>query len=94
MKNLPVPLQVIAQALRDWWDDWIGQVVNALVWIFCCMTIVLGPPATLGLYYVANRLAHVPVKGLRAVARDHGFAAAQTFLAETGLDRMAEGEAS
>ncbi len=26
MKKLPVPLQVIAQVLIDWWDDWIGQV--------------------------------------------------------------------
>lgn len=34
---------------------------------------------------LARRVAHVPVKGLRAVAREHGLAAAQTFLAETGL---------
>ncbi|MDR9392490.1 MAG: NAD(P)-binding domain-containing protein [Trueperaceae bacterium] len=34
---------------------------------------------------LARRLAHVPVKGLRAVAREHGVDAARTFLAETGL---------
>jgi glutamyl-tRNA reductase len=34
---------------------------------------------------LARRVAHVPVKGLRAVAREHGLAAARTFLAETGL---------
>jgi glutamyl-tRNA reductase len=34
---------------------------------------------------LARRVAHVPVKGLRAVAREHGIAAARTFLAETGL---------
>ncbi len=64
MKNLPVPLQVIAQALVDWWDDWIGQVIVTLAWIFCCVTVVLGPPATLGLYYVTNRLAHGESLGL------------------------------
>ncbi len=64
MKKLPVPLQVIAQALVDWWDDWIGQVSITLAWIFCCVTVVLGPPATLGLYYVTNRLAHGESLGL------------------------------
>ncbi|MEX2536421.1 MAG: glutamyl-tRNA reductase [Trueperaceae bacterium] len=34
---------------------------------------------------LAHKFAHVPVKGLRAVARDHGLEAAKTFLAETGL---------
>jgi hypothetical protein len=38
---------------------------------------------------LARRVAHVPVKGLRAIARDHGLAAARTFLAETGLARPA-----
>lgn len=64
MTRLPVPLQVIAQALRDWWDDWVNQVIIAIVWIFCWLTVVLGPPATLGLYYVANRLAHGDSLGL------------------------------
>lgn len=34
---------------------------------------------------LAHRFAHVPVQGLRAVARSYGFEAAQTFLDETGL---------
>jgi glutamyl-tRNA reductase len=34
---------------------------------------------------LAHKFAHVPVKGLRAVAREHGLEAAKTFLAETGL---------
>ncbi len=34
---------------------------------------------------IAHRFAHVPIKGLRAVAREHGLAAAQTYLNETGL---------
>lgn len=39
---------------------------------------------------LARRVAHVPVKGLRAVAREHGLDAARTFLAETGLAVAAE----
>jgi glutamyl-tRNA reductase len=34
---------------------------------------------------LAHKFAHVPVKGLRAVAREHGLEAAKTFLSETGL---------
>ncbi len=37
---------------------------------------------------LARRVAHVPVKGLRAVAREHGLAAARTFLEETGLQAL------
>ena len=35
---------------------------------------------------LAHKFAHVPIKGLRAVAREHGLDAAKTFLAETGLE--------
>ena len=34
---------------------------------------------------LAHKFAHVPIKGLRAVAREHGLEAAKTFLTETGL---------
>lgn len=34
---------------------------------------------------LAHRFAHVPIQGLRAVARTHGFEAAQAFLDEAGL---------
>ena len=39
---------------------------------------------------LAAKFAHVPMKGLRAVARDHGMEAARTFLAESGLVREVE----
>ena len=67
MGSWPAHLSVIGQALSDWWDDWVNLVVINLIWIVCWITVVLGPPATLGLYYVANRLAHgesVGPKGL------------------------------
>lgn len=58
IKKWPVPLQVIGQALRDWWDDWVNMAVINSIWLLCWVTIVLGPPATFGLYYVTNQLAH------------------------------------
>jgi len=67
MKRLPVPLQVVAQALSDWWDDWINMALISLVWLLCWVTVVLGPPATFGLYYVTNQLAHGRSLGLRGL---------------------------
>jgi len=58
MERWPAPLQVIGRALTDWWDDWVQMVVVSLVWVLCWLTVILGPPATLGLVYVTNRLAH------------------------------------
>jgi glutamyl-tRNA reductase len=34
---------------------------------------------------LAHKFAHIPIKGLRAVARNHGLDAARTFLKEVGL---------
>ncbi len=65
VNRLPVPLQVIGQAIRDWWDDWLNMALISIAWLLCWATIVLGPPATFGIYYVANRLAHGRSLGLR-----------------------------
>ncbi len=64
IKRPPVPLQVIAWALSDWWDDWVNMALISLAWLLCWVTIVLGPPATFGLYYVTNQLAHGRSLGL------------------------------
>jgi uncharacterized membrane protein YesL len=67
MRKWPVPLQVIGQALRDWWDDWFNMAVISLVWLLCWVTVVLGPPATFGVYYVTNQLARGRSLGLRGL---------------------------
>jgi uncharacterized membrane protein YesL len=64
IKRLPIPLQVIVRALSDWWDDWVNMALIGLVWSLSWVTIVLGPPATFGLYYVTNQLAHGRSLGL------------------------------
>jgi hypothetical protein len=57
MESWPLPLQVARRALRAWWDDWVNMALaNMLCWA-AWLTIVLGPPATFGAYYVANQLA-------------------------------------
>jgi hypothetical protein len=48
---------VIGHALASWWDDWVNMAIISVVWLLCWITVVLGPPATLGMYHVANRLA-------------------------------------
>jgi uncharacterized membrane protein YesL len=67
MRKWPVPLQVIGQALRDWWDDWFNMALISLVWLLCWVTVVLGPPATFGVYYVTNQLARGRSLGLRGL---------------------------
>ena len=50
--------QIIKTALQDIWDDiWAVLVIN-LIWTFCVLTIIPGPPATLALFRYANRLVH------------------------------------
>ena len=58
MGHLPAPFNVIAQAFADWWDELFGMAAISVVWLLCWLTIILGPPATFGLYYYSNGLAH------------------------------------
>ena len=63
----PVPLQVVGWSLRDWWDDWVNMVVVNLLLSLAWLTIVLGPPATFGLYYITNHLARGQSLGPRGL---------------------------
>jgi uncharacterized membrane protein YesL len=58
METWPPHFRVVGQAVLDWWDDWVQMAVIGSVWVLCWLTIVLGPPATLGLAYVGHRLAY------------------------------------
>jgi uncharacterized membrane protein YesL len=58
VKNLPPPLKVILQSIADWWDALFVLAGLSILWVLACMTVILGPPATLGLFCVANELAH------------------------------------
>lgn len=67
LSDWPVPIQVIGRSLTDWWDDWVNMVVVNLLLCLGWLTIVLGPPATFGLYYVTKYLARGQSLGPRAL---------------------------
>lgn len=78
----------IETEMRAWAERSLAPSIRALQgWLASTLEDALPPDEARRL---ARRLAFVPVKGLRAVAREHGVAAARTFLAETGLDRPGE----
>ncbi len=45
------PLRMIWNALKAWWEAWLGLWLFGLVWVLCWATLVLGPPATFGFFY-------------------------------------------
>jgi uncharacterized membrane protein YesL len=49
---------VILHSIRDWWDEWVFLAFLNFIWLLCWLTIILGPPATFGLYRFGNRLAY------------------------------------
>jgi len=65
--------RVVRAALRDLWGDLLTTVVCNLLWVLCSLLVVAGPPATVALFYVANRMAHGeptdPSDFLRALRR-------------------------
>jgi uncharacterized membrane protein YesL len=67
MEGWPAHLRVISQAVTDWWDDLVNLAIINVIWIVCWLTIILGPPATLGIYHVTNRLAHGESLGPRGL---------------------------
>ena len=64
MRSSSASLPVIVQSFQEWWDDWVNLTIQNLICLLCWLTIILGPPATFGLYYVTNRLAHGESIGL------------------------------
>ncbi|RME46535.1 MAG: DUF624 domain-containing protein [Chloroflexi bacterium] len=68
--------RVVRLALRNVWGDLLTTVVCNLLWVIFSLLIITGPPATLALFHVANRIAHGeltnPTDFLRAVRRYFG----------------------
>lgn len=71
-------------ALAEWTERQLGSSIKKLRdWYLVTIGDLLPEEEAAKL---AHKFAHVPVKGLRAVAREYGLDAAKTFLAETGLN--------
>lgn len=64
MNRLPASLRVVGRAVVTWRDDWITLVVVNLAWAVLCLTVVLAPPATFGLYAVTRELRRGQSRGL------------------------------
>ncbi len=65
--RFPSALRVIGRSFTDWWDSWLDLVGVVLLWFVAQFTIILGPPATLGLYYVAHSLVNGESLGARGL---------------------------
>ena len=70
-------------ALTEWTERQLGTSIKHLRdWYLETIGDSLPPEDAAKL---AHKFAHVPIKGLRAVAREYGLDAAKVFLAETGI---------
>lgn len=65
--KLPAVFSVIGRSAVDWWDAWLDCVLITMVWLVAQISIVLGPPATFGVYYVINNLLSGESQGPRGV---------------------------
>lgn len=72
--KFPMVLRVFGRSFREWWDSWLDMVMMTAVWFFAQLTIVLGPPATFGVYYAINSQLNgqgLGVRGMIEGARKH-----------------------
>lgn len=66
--RLFAPFRVVGRAFVDWWDGWVDTFLLTITWLLAQLTIVLGPPATFGVYYVINRMVnHGEALGVRGM---------------------------
>lgn len=52
----PGPFGTIADAVGDWWREWVRMAALNLAWVTACLTVVLAPPATLTLHWAVREL--------------------------------------
>lgn len=80
-------LEELDAALDEWAERELGPSIRRLRESY--LDAVVGAAGALSedeARRLAHRFAHVPIKGLRALAREHGIDVARTFLLETGLN--------
>lgn len=72
--KIPASFRVIGHSVVHWWDGWLDMVMITAVWFLAQFTVVLGPPATFGVYYVIHNMINgeaMGVRGLIAGARKY-----------------------
>jgi len=65
--KIPASLRVIGRSIVDWWDGWLDMVLVMIVWVLAQVTIILGPPATFGVYYVVHSMINGEAQGVRGM---------------------------
>jgi uncharacterized membrane protein YesL len=65
--RFPASLRIIGRSIVDWWDGWLDMVLVTIAWFLAQFTIILGPPATFGLYYVVYNMINGEAHGLRGM---------------------------
>jgi len=65
--KIPASLRVLGRSVVDWWDGWLDIVMITFVWLIAQFTIVLGPPATFGVYYVVYDMVNGQATGVRGM---------------------------
>jgi hypothetical protein len=55
--NWPASIRVIGKSIVEWWDGWLDFEIMTIVWIFAQITVILGPPATFGVYHVIHLMS-------------------------------------
>jgi glutamyl-tRNA reductase len=78
-----IVLAGLDEAVGAWNERQLAPSIRAIVDHYLALVGDALPPADAE--RLARAVARVPIKGLRAVAREYGMAAAATFLAETGM---------
>jgi uncharacterized membrane protein YesL len=59
------PFANVKDSIVLWWDAWTDWISIGAVWVLAWLTIILGPPATFGLYYTASELREGRAIGVR-----------------------------
>jgi uncharacterized membrane protein YesL len=67
VSKVPASLRVIGRAFVDWWDGWLDMVLTIIVWFLAQLTVILGPPATFGMYAVAHQMINGEATGVRGL---------------------------
>ncbi len=74
LRNLFEAPRLIGRSILDWWDSWLDLLGVVLLWLVAQVTVVCGPPATIGLFYVCHALINgesIGVRGLVEGARKY-----------------------
>jgi len=73
--KFPAFLSAFGRSTVDWYDSWLDMTLIGMLWLVAQVTIVLGPAATFGVYYVTSAMIRsgesLGVKGMIEGARKY-----------------------